>query len=86
MNSLEFRSNIPEVLGPLKPAFGEYSAVFLSTPIHQYGLVFREERSLTAAALTRAARVSKRSRTRAGEWRERIGVEPISGFSAAQWF
>src|ERR1017187_8034437 len=31
MNSLEFRSNIPEVLGPLKPAFRECFAAFLST-------------------------------------------------------
>jgi len=33
----------------------------LSTPFHQYPLVFREDRSLTAAAQIRAARVSKRS-------------------------
>src|ERR1035438_7871342 len=33
-NSLESRRNIAEILGPLKPAFREYSAAFLGLPVH----------------------------------------------------
>src|ERR1039458_2942945 len=75
MNSLEFRRNIPGILGPLKPAFREYSAVFLSSPFHKGSLVFRKERSLTVASPIGAANggnVSESNRSAA--------LRPLSGF------